>query len=170
MKFLTERLVLRTITELDSHDILEIRSNPEINQFLQRNPPKNSLDALEFILNIQRKSANKQMVFFGISLKNPSKLIGSICLWKFSEDGKTAELGYELLPNFHRKGLMTEALNFMVDYGFKDLALNQIEAFTQNQNFGSIQLLQKSKFILNEARQDEKFPENLIFELKKPLV
>ena len=84
MKFFTERLILRTLTEQDSQDIFEIRSNPEINKFLQRNPPKNSFEALEFILNIKRNSANNEIVFWGISLQNNPKLIGTICLWKFS--------------------------------------------------------------------------------------
>ena len=165
MKFLTERLSLRIITPTDAQDIFEIRSNPEINKFLQRNPPKNSFEALEFILNIKRNSANNEIVFWGISLQNNPKLIGIICLWKFSEDRKTAELGYELLPEFQGKGMMSEAVNFVLNYGFKDLSLEKIEAFTNKNNLNSIMLLQKSKFILNENRQDEKYPENLIFEL-----
>ena len=163
MKFFTERLILRTLTEQDSQDIFEIRSNPEINKFLQRNPPKNSFEALEFILNIKRNSANNEIVFWGISLQNNPKLIGTICLWKFSEDRKTAELGYELLPEFQGKGMMSEAVNFVLKFGFKDLNLGRIEAFTNRNNFDSIKLLQNLKFIFDKDRRDEKFPENLIF-------
>lgn len=165
MKLSTERLSLRMITPNDAQDIFEIRSNPEINQFLHRNPPKNSFDALEFILSINQKSANKEIIFWGISLQNPLKLIGTICLWKFSENRKTAELGYELLPDYHGKGIMSEAVKFVLNYGFKDLNLEKIEAFTNRNNLNSIKLLQNLKFILNENRRDEKYPENLIFEL-----
>ena len=163
MKFFTERLILRTLTEQDSQDIFEIRSNPEINKFLQRDPPKNSFEALEFILNIKRNSANNEIVFWGISLQNNPKLIGTICLWKFSEDRKTAELGYELLPEYQGKGMMSEAVNFVLNYGFKDLNLGRIEAFTNRNNSDSIKLLQNLKFIFDKDRRDEKFPENLIF-------
>ena len=163
MKFFTERLILRTLTEQDSQDIFEIRSNPEINKFLQRDPPKNSFEALEFILNIKRNSANNEIVFWGISLQNNPKLIGTICLWKFSEDRKTAELGYELLPEFQGKGMMSEAVNFVLKFGFKDLNLDKIEAFTNRNNSDSIKLLQNLKFIFDKDRRDEKFPENLIF-------
>ena len=167
MKFFTERLILRTVTEFDSQDVFEIRSNPKINIFLHRDPPKNSFEALEFILNIKRRSANKEIVFWGISLQNHPKLIGTICLWKFSEDYKTAELGYELLPEFQGKGIMSEAVNFVLNYGFQDLDLHKIEAFTNKNNFDSIKLLQNLKFILNENRRDEKYAENLIFELNR---
>ena len=168
MKFLTERLILRTLTEYDSQDIFEIRSNSEINKFLHRNPPKNSLEGLDFVMDIKKKSERDEIVFFGITLKNNPKLIGTVCLWKFSEDRKTAELGYELLPSFHGKGIMSEAINFILSYGFTELRLEKIEAFTNRNNLNSIKLLQRSNFYLNENRRDENYPENLIFEVENP--
>lgn len=165
MKFSTERLILRTITEYDANEILNIRSNVEINQFLHRNPPKNSFEALEFILNIKRKSANNEIVFLGITFQNHPKLLGTICLWNFSEDLTIAELGYELLPDYHGKGIMSDAVNCLLNYGFKELNLKSIEAFTNKNNSNSIKLLQKAKFVLNKNRHDEKYPDNSIFEL-----
>ena len=164
MRFLTERLILRTITEHDSVEILGIRSNVAINQFLHRDPPKNSFEALDFILDIKKKSANNEIVFLGISFQNDPKLLGTICLWNFSEDRKTAELGYELLPDYHRKGIMTDAVEFILNYGFKDLNLTKIAAFTNRNNVNSIQLLLKCSFILNQNRKDKNYPDNLIFE------
>ena len=165
MRFSTQRLVLRTITEHDAAEILGIRSNAEINQFLHRNPPKNSYEALDFILSIKKKTINKEILFLGIASQNHPLLLGTICLWKFSKDRTTAELGYELLPAYHGKGIMSEAVQFILNYGFKNLNLKKIDAFTNKNNLNSIKLLEKSKFILNENRTDEKFPENLIFEL-----
>ena len=113
MRFLTDRLILRTLTEFDSFEVLGIRSHPVINQFLHRDSPKNTFEALDFILNIQRKSANGEIFFLGIALQNKPELIGTICLWNFSGDRKTAELGYELLPEYHGKGIMSEAVTFI---------------------------------------------------------
>ena len=165
MRFLTDRLILRTLTEFDSFEVLGIRSHPVINQFLHRDSPKNTFEALDFILNIQRKSANGEIFFLGIALQNKPELIGTICLWNFSGDRKTAELGYELLPEYHGKGIMSEAVTFILNYGFEDLNVSKIEAFTNKNNLNSIQLLQKFNFALNVNRKDEKYPENLIFEL-----
>lgn len=165
MRFSTERLILRSLTEYDAPEILAIRSNASINEFLQRNPPKNSFEALDFILNIKRKTAKNEILFLGIFLQNSPKLVGSICLWNFAKDRETAELGYELLPEFHGKGIMSEAVVFILNYGFKDLHLNKIEAFTNKNNLSSIKLLLRNKFILKENRRDEKYTENIIFEL-----
>ena len=167
MRFLTDRLILRTLTEFDSYEVLGIRSHPVINQFLHRDSPKNTFEALDFILNIQRKSANGEIFFLGIALQNKPELIGTICLWNFSGDRKTAELGYELLPEYHGKGIMSEAVTFILNFGFEDLKASKIEAFTNKNNLNSIQLLQKFNFTLNVNRKDEKYPENLIFELAR---
>lgn len=40
----TERLLLKEINESHVEDILKIRSNEVINQFVQRNSPKNNKD------------------------------------------------------------------------------------------------------------------------------
>ena len=61
-------------------------------------------------------------------------MIGSICLWNFSEDRKVAEIGYDLDPKYQRKGIMTESINAVLNFGFRKLSLEKIEAFTQKQN------------------------------------
>jgi len=163
----TERLILKEINESHVEDILKIRSNEVINQFVKRNSPKNNYDALQFILTIKGNIQNKQTVYFGVSQKDQSNLIGTICLWNFSEDRKTAEVGYELLPDYHRKGIMSEALKAVLNYGFKDLNLQEIVAMTNKFNENSKGLLLKHYFVLEEGREDEGFPDNLVFSLKK---
>jgi ribosomal-protein-alanine N-acetyltransferase len=167
MKLETERLQLREINESHVEDILKIRSNEVINRFVKRNSPKNNYDALQFILTIKEKTRNNQTFYWGISLKDHLNLIGTICLWNFSEDRKTAEVGYELLPDYHGKGLMSEALKAVIEFGFNELNLHEIFAFTSRFNENSKKLLLRHSFVLEEDRKDEGFPDNLAFILKK---
>lgn len=167
MKLETERLLLKEVNESHFEDILKIRSNEIINQFVKRNSPKNNYDALQFILTIKERTQNQQTIYLGISLKDQPNIIGTICLWKFSEDRKTAEVGYELLPDYHRKGIMSEALTAVLDFGFNDLHLQEIVAMTNKFNENSKGLLFKHNFMLEEGREDEGFPDNLVFSLKK---
>ncbi|MBB6370714.1 GNAT family N-acetyltransferase [Chryseobacterium shigense] len=163
----TERLLLKEINESYVEDILRIRSNEVTNQFVKRNSPKNNYDALQFILTIKERTRNNQTFYWGISLKDQLNLIGTICLWNFSEDRKIAEVGYELLPDYHRKGIMSEALKTVLDYGFNELHLQEILAFTNKLNENSKGLLLKHHFVLEEGRVDEGFPNNLVFSLKQ---
>ncbi|WP_426473293.1 GNAT family N-acetyltransferase [Chryseobacterium balustinum] len=167
MKLETERLVLKPIDESHVDDILKIRSNNITNQFVKRIPPKTNYDALDFILTIKKRVENKETFYWGISLKDQTNLIGTICLYRFSEDRKEAEVGYELLPDYHRKGIMSEALKAVLNFGFNELYLGEILAFTNKFNENSKSLLLKNQFILEEGRKDEGFPENIIFSLKK---
>lgn len=167
MKLETERLLLKNINESHVDDILRIRSNEVINRFVIRNSPKNNYDALQFILTIKERTKNNQTFYWGISLKDQPDLIGTICLWNFSEDRKKAEVGYELLPEYHRKGIMSEALKAVLDVGFNELHLDEIVAITNTFNENSKGLLLKHHFILQEEKQDEGFPDNIIFSLKR---
>jgi ribosomal-protein-alanine N-acetyltransferase len=167
MKLETLRLVLKGINENHTEDILKIRSNPELNKFVKRVSPKTNYDALQFILTIKARIQSNQTVYWGISLKDQPLLIGTICLWNFSEDRQTAEVGYELLPDFHRQGIMTEALNAVLEYGFNELHLQEIVAITNKFNENSKGLLLKNHFILQEGKQDEGFPDNIIFSLQR---
>lgn len=167
MKLETERLILKEIDESHIEDILKIRSNPYINRFVKRNSPKSNYDALEFILHVKNKTRQNEMLFWGISCKNQSTLIGTICLWNFSADRKTAEIGYELLPEHHQKGIMSEVLKKVIEYGFNELNLQTVLAFTHQLNIASQALLLKHHFSLMEERKDEKNPENMIFGYQK---
>ena len=62
---------------------------------------------------------------------------------------------------------MSEAIKLVVSYGFINLELSKIEAFTQIGNISSKLLLQHNKFELHPTRTDLGFPKNVIFELFK---
>jgi ribosomal-protein-alanine N-acetyltransferase len=62
---------------------------------------------------------------------------------------------------------MSEALNCILDFGFSELNLDKIEAFTHRENEDSKRLLEKNGFNLIADRKDEDNISNIIFEIKK---
>ena len=167
MRIETDRLILKEIDESHVEDVLKIRSNESVNQFIKRIPPKNNYDALDFILTIKKRTQNNETFYWGISQRDQQNVIGTICLYRFSEDRTEAEVGYELLPDYHRKGIMSEALTAVLNFGFNDLHLQEIVAMTNKFNENSKGLLLKHDFVLQEGRIDEGFPDNLVFSLRK---
>jgi ribosomal-protein-alanine N-acetyltransferase len=166
----TERLTLRKLVETDWESISYLRSDKIVNEFVKRAKADTKEKAIEFIKNTNSKIDNNLIIYWSISLKNDKKMIGSICLWNFSEDKKTAEMGYDLDPKFQNKGIMNESMHKVLDFGFQQLNLEKIEAFTHKRNKNSIRLLIKNNFQLNKTRLDKNNLKNLIFEIIRPVV
>lgn len=171
-KLQSERLNLREITSADSATILFLRSDKTVNKFIERpeeSKTKTIADALKFIEKITVATKKNTSIVWGITVKDSPGIIGSICLWNFSEDRKTAEVGYDLSPKSHGKGIMREALNCVMKFGFNKLNLNKIEAFTHSENEASKKLLIHQGFEYNKNRKDEGNNSNIIFELLNPV-
>ena len=166
----TERLLLRKIEESDYGDILFLRSDPIVNKFIERpenRQTKNRADAIKFIKELHKGIETNKTISWGITLIGNHKIIGTICLWNFSENKKRAEVGYDLNPMCQRKGIMNEALIQIIEFGFVNLNLDKIEAFTHAENENSIKLLVKNGFNVDENRKDADNPNNLIFVIKR---
>jgi len=161
----TERLVLRQLKISDAEDQFMLRSSSEVGKYIARDLQTDVSQSEKFINDRNKDIAQNKIMYWAITLKEQTRLIGTICLWNFTEDNSVAEVGYDLNPEFQKKGIMSEALKAVLSYGFQKLAFSRIEAFTQIENESSKQLLIKNKFQLHQTRIDEGFPKNIIFEL-----
>lgn len=168
----TNRLLLRQLSLSDEGEIYLLRSNDIVNKYLDRPKARSIEDAREFIRRINFGVDNKQSMFWAVCFRDNSKLIGTICLWNFSDDNTKAEIGYELLPEYHRKGIMQEALSKILEFGFTDLQLNTIEAWTVQQNEGSTRILERNHFkrdteLENKIDRNTEGPDMVIYALSK---
>jgi len=157
----TERLTLRQLVSNDDNEIFALRSNDNVNKYLDRTPSKSIDDAKTFIQTINENIERNDSVYWAITLNGTDKLIGTICLFDFSDDNLKAEIGYELLPDFQGNGIMQEATSKVIDFGFQHVGLNSIEAYTHPGNQRSTRLLEKLNF-KRESAANENF---MIFKL-----
>jgi len=121
-------------------------------------------DATAFIFKINNGIKNNQWIYWAITLKDNSDLIGTICLWNFSNGNTVADIGYELHPDFQGKGYMSEALKIVLKYASETLSLTKIEAHTHPENIASKNLLLNNDFLLNQKIMEKKFSYLSIFE------
>lgn len=163
----TDRLVLRPVLSKDKAMVFQLRADPDINRYIIRDLMKEDQEAVEFIESIQADMRRNQIIYWMLEAKEGGHTLGSICLWSFSEDRQTAELGYTLHTLFHGQGYMQEAVTAVLQYGFEALALKQIEAFTHYANERSLHLLEKNNFIKMPERKDPGFDHNVIYVLSK---
>lgn len=162
----TNRLLLRQPNPQDLEFIFFMRSDPGVNRFIRRQLAKSVDDAKEWLDKITLGIEENRNFNWAISLPENGKMVGSVCLWNFSPDKTIAELGYDLHPDYQGKGIMAEAVDATLEFGFKTLNLQVIEAFTSRYNNASINLLLKKGFVLKKERSDEDNPDNSIYVLK----
>ncbi|WP_395046673.1 GNAT family N-acetyltransferase [Flavobacterium sp.] len=144
----TERLILNEISMNDVDFLFEIRNNDANNKFIGRK--KSSLvEVKQFVIDRISDFKEKKGITWMIYNKETKQNIGSICYWNFNFETNTAEMGYELTPEFQGKGFMQEALSKVINFGFNRLNLQIIEAFTDKNNKPSINALLKYNFIQN---------------------
>lgn len=151
----TERLTLRQPLESDVREIFLLRSDTMVNKYLDRQPTERVEDALSFIRKVNEDFKNNVGYYWAITLTEKKKLIGTICLFDFSDEHKKCEIGFELLPEYQGQGIMNEALKKVIQFTLHTLGLETIDAFTHKDNQSSTKLLQKFGFketaIIDEA-------------------
>lgn len=162
----TDRLLLRKLEQSDFENIIFLRSDREVNRLVKRPKAENKEQALSFIQKVQKQAEEGKSYYWCITEKNSEEMIGSISLWNFSEDMKTAEVGYDLKPAFHKRGIMNEAMKAVLEFGFGKMKFQKIEAFTHWKNESSKNLLLRNGFETVPERNDPDDDNNRIFVLK----
>lgn len=163
----TKRLRLRKILPSDLNRVHFLRSDKEINRFIKRAETQTLETAAAHIRLIISDLKKNKSITWGITYHGSDVLLGTICLWNFSEDKKTAEVGYALDSKFQRLGIMSEALKAVLDYGFNLRGFETIEAYTDFRNIPSKKLLKQHGFIPSPNKKDTENQDNEVFYLNR---
>lgn len=159
----TDRLILRPPNLGDTETIFFMRTDITLNQYIKRKPPGTHEEVHAFINDRIQDRKEGKAIYWVIAYKDkPEQYIGAISLWQFSKDRMTAEVGYDLHPDYHGKSVMSEALKAVLQFGKNILNLKRIEAYTHRDNTASIRLLQRNHFILTDLR-DPDVPTNVVY-------
>ncbi|MBX2872021.1 MAG: GNAT family N-acetyltransferase [Saprospiraceae bacterium] len=143
------RLALKPFSAEDLPRVFDLRSSPEVAKYLDRPLMNDSAETEAYLEKMQQGVAMGQWIIWGIHFQQEG-FVGSICLWNLSEEEKKADIGYELLPAFQGKGIMSEAIPLVIAYGFEEMQLDRITAEVHLQNLTSVALLKKYGFIVGE--------------------
>ncbi|MFV8351671.1 GNAT family N-acetyltransferase [Flavobacterium sp. XS2P14] len=153
----TERLLLRRVDSNDIKEIFALRSNPETMKYIPRPLVKTDEEALAHIAMIDGKIDSNEGINWAITLKNNPKLIGIIGHYMIKPEHYRAEIGYMLLPEYHGKGIVSEAVKEVVKYGFEVMKLHSIEAVLDPENYGSAKVLEKNGFVKEAHLKENSF-------------
>jgi ribosomal-protein-alanine N-acetyltransferase len=142
----TARLMLRKPSERDAQKLLQVSQDKVVMQYSGMEVYKTEQDALEEINWFNGIFDDSRGIRWIICEKNTDEYIGDVGFHNHSQTHSRAEVGYKLSRLFWRKGIMTEALSKVLEYGFGEMQLNRIEALVDPRNTASRKLLEKQQF------------------------
>lgn len=144
--FETKRLKLVHIDHQYDQAFFDIMSDASVTKHYGMDSLQSTDQATKIIDSFQSTYEKKQGMRWGIIWKETNTFIGTIGLNNLTTKSKRAEIGYELHPNYWRKGIATEAIEAVLNYSFKDLGLFRMGAVTFPDNVSSNNLLEKVGF------------------------
>ena len=99
---------------------------------------------MEFV-KYQRE--NDHSILFAIRLSESDRHIGNIKIGSINTHHSHADISYFIGDkNLWHKGIATECINLISEFGFSDLCLHRIEAGTYSVAVGSWKALEKNSF------------------------
>ena len=178
----TGRLLLRPLGVDDAPAIFRLYSDEAVTAFLGFDPLKTEEQAVEIIREAGERFDERRGMRWGIILRapgtpgtpgTPGELIGTCNYkrweWKLAS---RAELGCDIMRAHWGTGLMTEALNEAIRFGFEVMDVNRIEAMVFTGAERSVTLLHKLGFQLDGVLREHgylngRFCDDMIFSLLK---
>jgi len=167
----TKHLILRRMELTDTDDVFEMRSNSGMHKYTDTKPDETRQETRAYIEKMRKGVDENQWIIWAIEHQQSKKVIGSINIWNIDIEKGTAELGYGIIPLYQGKGLMKEALLEVVKYGFEVMNLTALDAYTEENNINSVNLLENCQFkkihrVDDEGTHNKKIYHMIVYRLK----
>ena len=157
------RLLLREASKDDAPALYEIFSREEVVRYWDH-PVWTQVSQADDLVKSAHEGFEKYEVFgWCITLKDSDKVIGTCHLFDYSDEHKTAEIGYAVHPDQWGQGLASEILPQLITFGFGSLDLNRIHAEADPRNIASLKALFAQGF-----KQEGLIRENWIYRDEGP--
>lgn len=171
----TDRLILREWRDSDLPSLYQMVSDPDVMEFFPS--VLSEIEAQDFLKTIQDKMHQYSWGMWACELKSTQEVIGFVGLNIPQDDfdfNPCVEIGWRLRKEFWHQGLAQEAAREVLKFGFTELNLDKIVAFTTVTNIPSQALMQRLNMIKNEKHfnhprlaEDHPLAEHVLYELTK---
>lgn len=138
----TDRLILRKVKESDLDDLYNNWASDSITTKYLTFKTHNDKEQTSKFINFWMKKYEKNGYEWVLELKENNQVIGMIS-GDESYKYKCIELGYSISSVYFNKGLVTEALNCIINYLLGDCGFHVVEAIIPSNNIGSIKVAEK---------------------------
>lgn len=139
----TERLVLRRLMLNDYRDMYEYSCRPEVTKYLLWHEHENPDQTYGHLDAINQCYKRGEYYDWAVTLADGGKMIGTCGFTSFDFENGRAEVGYVFNPKYWGMGIATEAVSAVVEFAFKELEANRVEAKFIEGNAASLRVSEK---------------------------
>ena len=143
----TERLRLREFRESDAEGVFQVYGNPEVGRFNRWEVLQNQAEAVEKIRLFRRQYAEGLRLRWAIAVKDSDEVIGDIAFVMFDPRLAQGEMGFNLGAAHWGKGLMREAAEAVLGFGFGKMEMLRVSAIVLAENLPCLGLLKRLGFV-----------------------
>lgn len=156
----TNRLLLRPLELSDAKAMFAMDNNPEVHKYLWQNPTQTIDDSIKTIEYVRNQYEKNNIGRFATILKETNEFIGWTGIKFVTEQPENGNInfydyGYRLNEKFWGKGYATEASIAWLDYGFNEMKIEKMNAYTHSENQASNHILEKIGMHLVEHYLDK---------------
>jgi RimJ/RimL family protein N-acetyltransferase len=124
----TTRLTLRPFTPGDFDDLYTYQSRPDVARYLHWDARDHAQvrEALVHQCEETALSAEGDWLTFAVVWREARKMVGEVGLKLISSENRQGEIGFVFNPDYHGRGLATEAAESMLMLGFDTIGWHRI--------------------------------------------
>lgn len=141
----TEKLLLRQFAESDLENVYKGLSDPEVIKYYGVNYKtlEDTKAQMQFFADLEKEGTG---IWWAVCSLDNKTFYGAGGLNSLSKEHKRAEIGFWLLTEFWRQGIMTEVMPIICSYGFDKLGLHRIEGLVETDNLNCKNAIKKLDF------------------------
>lgn len=149
----TKRLLLDRFSHEDQGFVFKALSHPEVIRHygVEYHTMEATKEQMDYFENLY---SQKTGIWWKITDREKGEALGAIGMNNYQQQHNRAEIGYWLLPEHWGRGIITEALEAMVAYLFKEWRLHRIEAVVEAGNRNSSKVLERAGFVYEGTLRD----------------
>jgi len=153
MDISTKNYVLRRFTQNDLENVFKGLSHPEVIPYygVSFTSIEATQEQIDWYLRIEQENTGR---WRAISSPDQSLFFGAIGFNNWTQEHRKAEIGFWLMPEFWKQGVIREVLPAMIASGFKEMNLHRIEAEVETENESSKKVLLASGFNYEGTKKD----------------
>jgi ribosomal-protein-alanine N-acetyltransferase len=160
----TDRIILKQIKEDDIPGIYRFYSGSDTLKNIARDIFTKKEQAIEKVNLFHKSYEERKAIWWTFTQKPKDEFIGFGGLFEISKESNKAEIGYGLLPDYWGKGIMSEVVEKLIDFGFNEIKLHKIYGRITPRHNASIRVLEKLGFKKEGEFKDDEFAQNKYFD------